>query len=154
MDLFIDFPFHYITSIIDVYQDTVTYDKIIFPSTITQILRHFSISIPNSPYFTIMGSISDGFYLVKQNLALTKVAMSGDDRSSSIVPSSLATSTSIAGGVTLEAIMSLLQRMDACLDSLTDEMVLGEDLCRTHCQSTGSPWRFHSLSISFFRGFG
>ena len=60
MDLFIDFPFHYITSIIDVYQDTVTHDKIIFPLTITQILRHFSISIPNSPYFTIMGSISDG----------------------------------------------------------------------------------------------
>ena len=34
-DLSIDFPFHLITSIIDVYQDTATCDKLIFPSAIT-----------------------------------------------------------------------------------------------------------------------
>ena len=33
-DLSIDFP-HFITSIIDVYRDTVTHDKLIFPSAIT-----------------------------------------------------------------------------------------------------------------------
>ena len=57
-DLFIDFPSHFITSIIDVYQDTATRDKLIFPSTITRILRHFSIPIPLFPLFTIMGTIS------------------------------------------------------------------------------------------------
>ena len=34
-DLSIDFPSHLITSIIDVYQDTTTCDKLIFPSAIT-----------------------------------------------------------------------------------------------------------------------
>ena len=53
-DLSIDFPSHLITSIIDVYQDTITRDKLIFPSTIMWILRHFSIPIPPSPLFTIM----------------------------------------------------------------------------------------------------
>ena len=56
--LTIDFPTYFITSIIDVYQDMATYDKLIFPSTITRILHHFSIPIPNSPYFIIMGAIN------------------------------------------------------------------------------------------------
>ena len=34
-DLVIDFPSHFITFIIDVYQDTTTRDKLLFPSTIT-----------------------------------------------------------------------------------------------------------------------
>ena len=55
-DLTIDFPSYFITSIIDVYQDTTTCD-LIFPSAITQILQHFSIPIPLSPLFTIMGAI-------------------------------------------------------------------------------------------------
>ena len=33
--LTINFPSHFILSIIDVYRDTVTYDKLIFPSAIT-----------------------------------------------------------------------------------------------------------------------
>ena len=57
-DLTIDFPFHFITCIIHVYQDMATHDKFIFPSAITRILRHFSIPILNSPYFTIMDAIS------------------------------------------------------------------------------------------------
>ena len=57
-DLTIDFPIHLITSIIDVYQDMVTHDKLIFPSAITRILRHFSIPIPESPLYTIIGAIS------------------------------------------------------------------------------------------------
>ena len=59
-DLSIDFPSHLITSIIDVYQDTATRDKLIFPLAITQILQHFHISIPLSPFFTTMGAISTG----------------------------------------------------------------------------------------------
>ena len=57
-DLSIDFPSHFITFILDIYQDMVTHDKLIFPSAITRILRHFSIPIPGSPYFTIMGAIT------------------------------------------------------------------------------------------------
>ena len=53
-DLSIDFPSHLITSIIDVYQDTTTRDKLIFPSAIMWILRHFSILIPLYPLFTII----------------------------------------------------------------------------------------------------
>ena len=49
-DLSIDFPSHFITSVLDVYQDTTTHDKLIFPSAITWILCHFSIPIPDSPY--------------------------------------------------------------------------------------------------------
>ena len=56
-DLTIDFPFHFITSILDVYLDTATCDKLIFTSAITQILQHFSIPIPLFPLFTIMGAI-------------------------------------------------------------------------------------------------
>ena len=57
-DLTIDFPFHFITSIIDVYKDTATHDKLIFPLAITRILRHFSIPILDSPYYTVMDAIS------------------------------------------------------------------------------------------------
>ena len=44
-DLSIDFPSHLITSIIDLYQDSATRDKLIFPLAITWILRYFSISV-------------------------------------------------------------------------------------------------------------
>ena len=57
-DLSIDFPSHFITSIINVYQDTTTHDKLIFSSAITQILCHFSIPIPDSPYYTTMSAIN------------------------------------------------------------------------------------------------
>ena len=57
-DLSMDFPSHFITSILAVYQDMATCDKLIFPSIITQILHHFSIPIPDSPYFITMGAIS------------------------------------------------------------------------------------------------
>ena len=59
--LTIDFPSHFITSILDVYLDIATHDKLIFPSAIMQILQHFSIPIPLSPLFTIMGAIYAGF---------------------------------------------------------------------------------------------
>ena len=44
--LTIDFPFHFILSIIDVHLDSVSRDKLIFPSAITRILRHFSVPFP------------------------------------------------------------------------------------------------------------
>nr|POF02454.1 hypothetical protein CFP56_28063 [Quercus suber] len=60
-DLSNDFPNHFITSIIDVYQDTATHDKLIFPLAITRILHHFSIPIIDSPYYIVMGAISVTF---------------------------------------------------------------------------------------------
>ena len=51
-------PHHFITFIIDVYQDTATHDKLIFPLAITRILTHFSILVPLSPLFIIIGTIN------------------------------------------------------------------------------------------------
>ena len=56
-DISIDFPSHLILSFIDVYRDTTTCDKLIFPLAITRILRHFSVSFPKSPHFTVMSAI-------------------------------------------------------------------------------------------------
>ena len=55
--LTIDFPSHFILSIIDVHLDSVSCDKLIFPSTITRILRHFSVPFPSSDNFTITCAI-------------------------------------------------------------------------------------------------
>ena len=53
-DLSIDFPSHFILSLIDVYKDTATCDKLIFPFAIMWLLCHFSVSYPESPHFTFM----------------------------------------------------------------------------------------------------
>ena len=56
-DISIDFPSHFILSLIDVYRDTTTCNKLIFPSAIMRLLRHFFVSFPESPHFTIMSAI-------------------------------------------------------------------------------------------------
>ena len=58
-DLSIDFSIHFIISIVDVYMDTTTSDKLIFPLAIMQILHHFFIPIPDSPLYTIMAADRD-----------------------------------------------------------------------------------------------
>ena len=55
--LTIDFPFHFILSLIDVYRDSTTHDKFIFPSAIMWILCHFSVSNPKSTHFSLMCAI-------------------------------------------------------------------------------------------------
>ena len=55
--LTIDFPSHFILSIIDVHLDAASRDKLIFPSTITRILRHFSVPFPSFDHFSIMCAI-------------------------------------------------------------------------------------------------
>ena len=52
--LTIDFPYHFIFSIIDVYRDSASCDKLIFPSAIMRILRHFSVSFPISDHFHVI----------------------------------------------------------------------------------------------------
>ena len=55
--LTIDFPFHFIVSLIDVFQDLASRDKLIFTSAITRILRHFFIPFPAFDPFTFMCAI-------------------------------------------------------------------------------------------------
>ena len=52
--LFIDFLSHFILSLIDVYRDTATRNKLIFPLALTRLLRYFSISYFESPHFPVM----------------------------------------------------------------------------------------------------
>ena len=63
--LTIDFPSHFILSIIDVYRDTVTRDKLIFPSAITRILHPFSVPFPVFYHFHVMRAID--VTIVKQS---------------------------------------------------------------------------------------
>ena len=109
--LFIEFPSHFIASIIDVYIDIATRDKLIFPSAIMRILMHFSILIPLSSLFTIMGAISVGSIRRSEAQLQSKwphVEMI--DPIASAVPPSFASTYSapssfVATGVTLKAIM-------------------------------------------------
>ena len=91
--LSIDFPSHFILSLIDVYRDTVTYDKLIFPFAIMWILRHFSVSYPTK--------------------TTTLPVFSAPSTS---------TPSSSASGVTLKAVMAQLQCMNSRLDTLSDEL--------------------------------
>ena len=56
--LTIDFPSHFILSIIDVHLNSASRDKLIFPSAITRILCHFFVPFPSSDYFSIMCAIN------------------------------------------------------------------------------------------------
>ena len=56
--LTIDFPFHFILSIIDIHLDLASRDKLIFPFVITRILRHFFVPFPSFNHFTVMCAIN------------------------------------------------------------------------------------------------
>ena len=55
--LTIDFSSHFILSILDVHLDSAFRDKLIFPSAIMRILRHFFVPFPSSNHFTIICTI-------------------------------------------------------------------------------------------------
>ena len=65
--LTIDFSFHFILSLIDVYRDIATHDKLIFPSAIMLIFCHFSVFYHKSPHFCIMCAID--IAIVRRNEA-------------------------------------------------------------------------------------
>ena len=121
-DISIDFPSHFILSLIDVYRDTATHDKLIFPLVITQIFCHFFVPFPFSPHFSVMGAIDAA--TVQRSEAQLKPRR--PQTQTTAPPTSLAPSTSApsssAGAVTLETIMAQLQRMDACFNTLNDEL--------------------------------
>ena len=79
--LTVDFPSHFILSIIDVHLDSMSCDKLIFPSAITRILHHFSVPFPSSNHFTVMCAID--YVTVKRSEAQLRLW-----QSDSAVPSS------------------------------------------------------------------
>ena len=115
-DISINFLFHFILSFI-VYKDMATCDKLIFPSAIMRILRHFSISFSVSPHFSVMGAIDAA--IVRQSKAQLR---SRQPQTQTATPSASSAPLSSAGGVTLEAIMAQFVCIDACLDTLSDEL--------------------------------
>ena len=118
--LTIDFPTHFILSIIDVYRDTATCDKLIFPSAITQILCHFSVPFPFSDNFPIMYAID--YATIKRSEVQFRLRRSGTTAPPTpSTPSTSAPSSSMSK-VTLEDIMAQLHHMDARLDTLSDEL--------------------------------
>ena len=118
--LTIDFPSHFIHSIIDVYRDTVTCDKLIFPSAITRILRHFSVPFPIFDHFHVMCAIDAATVKWSKVQLLSKWSESTAHPTLSALSNSAPSSS--ASGVTLDAIMAQLQCMDAHLDILSDDL--------------------------------
>ena len=55
--LTIDFPCHFIFSIINVHLDSTSCDKLIFPFAIMRILCHVSVPFPYFDHFTVMCAI-------------------------------------------------------------------------------------------------
>ena len=122
--LTIDFPSHFILSIIDVHLDSASRDKLIFPFAITRILRHFSIPFPSFDHFSIMCAIdyatvkrSEAQFRSRQTDSATPSSRSAPSRStaSASAPSSF-------GDVSLGDVMVQLQCMDARLDTLSMEL--------------------------------
>ena len=106
-DLTIDVPFHFILSFIDVYKDTTTYDKLIFPSAITRIIHHSSVSYSKSTYFTVMDAINA--VSIRWSEAQLRSKWPQTEMATSLAHSTPSMSTpfsSFTGGVMLEAIMA------------------------------------------------
>ena len=105
-DISIDFPSHFILSLIDVYKDTTTRDKLIFPSTIMRLLHHFFVSYPKSTHFSIICAID--IATVRRSEAQLQLRWPRTEMAApltSSAPSTFAPS-SLTGGVTFEAIMA------------------------------------------------
>ena len=122
--LTIDFSSHFILSIIDVHLDSVSRDKLIFPSSITRILCHFSVPFPSSNHFSIMCAIN--YTTVKRSEAQFRSRQTDSAAPSSHSAPSRSTSSASApsssSDVSLGDVMAQLQRMDARLDTLSMEL--------------------------------
>ena len=123
--LTVDFSSHFILSILDVYRDTATRDKLIFPLAIMWILYHFFVSFPSFDHFSIMCAIdyatvkrSKAQFRSRQSDLAAPPSCSAPSRST---PSPSIPSSS-TGNVTLGDIMAQLQRMDARLDTLSTKL--------------------------------
>ena len=104
--LSIDFPSHFILSIIDVHRDSVTRGKLIFPSAITRILHHFSVPLPVFDHFHIMVAIDAT--TVKRSEAQLRLRWSGSVAPPTPSAPSTSAPSSSTSDVTLEDIMAQL----------------------------------------------
>ena len=101
-----NFPSHFILSLIDVYRDIVTRDNLIFPSFIMRLLRHFSISFPESLHFTVISAIDAA--TVRQSEAQLRWRQPRIETTTplaSTTPSTTTPSSSVVG-VAFKAIMA------------------------------------------------
>ena len=107
--LTIDFPSHFIVSLIDVFQDSASRDKLIFPSAITRILHHFSVPFPASDPFTFMCAI-DAATIKRSEAQFRSRQSDSADPPTRSAPSHSAPSTSTPssamGDVTLGDVMA------------------------------------------------
>ena len=105
-DIFIDFHSHFIISLIDVYRDMATRDKLIFPSAITRILCHFFVFVPKSPLFSAIGTIDVA--IVRRSAAQLRLRQPRTEMTASLAPSAPSTfvPSLLASGVTLEAVIA------------------------------------------------
>ena len=107
----------------DVYRDTSTRDKLIFPLAIMQIIRHSSIPYPESSHFIVIYAISAASIQrseaqLRPKLPQTKTVTPP----AYFAPSTFAHSSSSVGGVMLEAVMVQFKHVDAHLDTLIIEL--------------------------------
>ena len=123
--LTINFPSHFILSIINVHFDSASHDKLIFPFAITRILRHFFVPFPLSDHFTFMCAIDAA--TVKRSEAqfqsrqLDSAAPPSHSTPSRSTPSTSAPSSAM-GNVMLGDVIAQLQCMNAHLDILSIEL--------------------------------
>ena len=125
--LTIVFPSHFILSIIDVFRDMATHDKLIFPLAITRILCHFSVPFPSFDHFSIMCAIDATTIkhseVQFQSQQLNLVAPSSRSTPSRSVPSKSAPFSSTSDVSFRDIMVQLqLQCMDAHLDTLSTEL--------------------------------
>ena len=118
----INFSSHFILSIIDMYRDMTTRDKLIFPLAVTRILCQFSVPFPLSVHFSIMCAIDHA--TIKRSEEQFRLRRSGTVASPTPSAPSISASYSFTRRVTLEDIMTQLQHMDARLYTLSDELCL------------------------------
>ena len=123
--LTIDFPSHFILSILDVYRDTATRDKLIFALAITQILCHFFVPFPSSNHFFVMCAIdaatikrSKVQFRSRQSDSTTPPSRSAPSRSAP----STSTPSSSTSDVSLGDVIAQLQHMNGRLDTLSTEL--------------------------------
>ena len=135
----VDFPSHFILSIIDVHLDSTSCDKLIFPFAITRILRHFSVPFPSSDHFSIMCAID--YATIKRSKAqfwlrqMDSAAPSFRFAPSRSTPSTSAPSSS--DDVSLGDVMGIVAAHGCSPGYTLYGIVSGERSCRSYCTTAG-----------------
>ena len=123
--LTIDFPSYFILSILDVYRNMATRDKLIFPSAITRILYHFFVPFPSSNHFFVMCAI-DAATIKRSKVQFRSQQSNSTTSPSRSTPSRSAPSTSTPSSstsdVSLGDVIAQLQHMNGRPDTLSTEL--------------------------------